>query len=112
MLELGPLGLFLVYLARLSVALFALQQALRLRTPFHRAIAISALLFFLIQIPGGIVFEVTAGVYYWFLVGLVFLAVRLDRQGLRIPAVTPEPLIAARPAAALAPQPAVLRTGG
>ena len=43
--------------------------------------AISALLFFLIQIPGGVIFDVTAGVYYWFLAGLVFLAVRLDRAG-------------------------------
>ena len=43
--------------------------------------ATSALLFLLIQIPGGVIFDVTAGVYYWFLAGLVFLAVRLDQQG-------------------------------
>ncbi len=111
MLELGPLGFLFVYLVRLSVALFALRQALRLRTPFHRAIAISALLFFLIQIPGGIIFEVTAGVYYWFLVGLVFLAVRLDRQAALVPAPVPAPAAAAR-RAALVPQGAGLRTGG
>jgi hypothetical protein len=80
MLELGPLGFFLVYFARLSLAFFTLRQALRLRTAFHRAVAISALLFFLVEIPGGVVFEVTAGVYYWFLAGLVFLVVRLDRE--------------------------------
>lgn len=80
MLELGPVGFFFVYLARLALAFFAFRQALRLRTTFHRAVATSALLFLLIQIPGGTVFDVTGGVYYWFLGGLVFLVTRLDRQ--------------------------------
>lgn len=80
MLELGPVGFFFVYLTRLAVAFFTFRQALRLQRIFHRAVAIAALLFFLIQIPGGVIFEVTAGVYYWFLAGLVFLAVRLERQ--------------------------------
>jgi hypothetical protein len=80
MLELGPLGFLLIYFARVGLAFFTLRQALRLRTAFHRAVAISALLFFLVEIPGGVVFEVTAGVYYWFLAGLVFLVVRLDRE--------------------------------
>jgi hypothetical protein len=99
MLELGPVGFFLVYFSRLMLALFTLRQALGLRTAFHRAIATSALLFLLIQIPGGAVFDVTSGVYYWFLGGLVFLAVRLDR---RVP--TPA---TRRGAAAGAPPPAV-----
>jgi len=86
MLELGPVGFLLVYAVRLALALFTFRQALRLRTSFHRAVAISALLFFLIQIPGGVVFEVTAGVYYWFLAGLVFLAVRLDGEAARVAA--------------------------
>ncbi len=86
MLELGPMGFFFVYMARVALALFAFRQALRLRTTFHRAVAISALLFLLIQIPGGTVFDVTGGVYYWFLAGLVFLVVRLDRK-----AVAPAP---------------------
>lgn len=90
MLELGPIGFFCVYFVRFAVAFFALRQALRLRTPFHRAIAISALMFVLVQIPGGMIFETTAGVYFWFLAGLVFLAERLDRQVAlvqRVPAV-------------------------
>ena len=80
MMELGLIGFLLVYSVRLNLAFFALQQALRLRTVFHRAVATSALLFLLIQILGGVVFEVTSGVYYWFLAGLVFLVVRLDRE--------------------------------
>ena len=100
MLELGPLGFLAVYLVRLALAFFAFRQALRLRTLFHRAVAISALLFLLVQIPGGIVFDVTAGLYYWFLGGLVFLAVRLDRQA----------VLAARSSALAAPNPAGLAT--
>jgi hypothetical protein len=86
MLELGPLGFLLIYSVRLALAFFTFRQVLRLRTAFHRAVAISALLFFLVQIPGGVVFEVTAGLYYWFLAGLVFLAVRLDRVAALAPA--------------------------
>jgi hypothetical protein len=86
MLELGPLGFFLIYSARLILVFFTLRQVLLLRTAFHRAVAISALMFLLIQIPGGIIFEVAAGVYYWFLSGLVFLVVRLDREALALAA--------------------------
>ena len=112
MLELGPVGFFLVYFVRVSLAFFALRQALRLRTPFHRAVAISALLFLLVQIPGGTVFEVTAGVYYWFLAGLVFLVVRLDRQAVPAQAAG---RAASAPAPRIAPpvgSPATLRRGG
>jgi len=110
MLELGPVGFFLVYFARVALALFTLRQALRLRTVFHRAVAISALLFFLVQIPGGVVFEVTAGVYYWFLAGLVFLVVRLDREAVARAAAAARPRMAV-PAAA-PPVPVALGRGG
>jgi hypothetical protein len=56
------------------------------------------------MIPGGIVFEGTAGVYYWFLAGLVFLVSRLDQEAIaaarRAAAVptTPRPLPAVSPA--------------
>lgn len=113
MLELGPVGFCLVYFVRVSLVLFTLRQALQLRTVFHRAVAISALLFLLIQIPGGTIFEVTAGVYYWFLAGLVFLVVRLDREAVlaaraaRAPAPSSMPRIAAAPGV-----PAPAETGG
>jgi hypothetical protein len=109
MLELGPLGFLLVYAVRCALAAFTFRQVLRLRTAFHRALAISALLFFLIQIPGGVVFDATAGVYYWFLAGLVFLAVRLDRQAVLARAASP----ARRPAGPEAVAAAVsLRSSG
>src|SRR6185369_7758679 len=36
MIELGPLGFLLVYFMRLYLAVYAFQQVLRLKTPFHR----------------------------------------------------------------------------
>lgn len=110
MLELGPLGFLLVYAVRLALPLFTFRQILRMRTVFHRAVAISALLFFLIQIPGGIVFEVTAGVYYWFLAGLVFTAVRLDREATLAALARRAPAAAAQQAAPSS-APVLLRGG-
>lgn len=82
MLELGPAGFFLVYLGRLLLALFAFRQVFRLRTLFHRSVAVAGLLVFLAAIPAGTVFDVTTGLLYWFFGGLLFLVIRLDRQRL------------------------------
>jgi hypothetical protein len=82
MLELGPIGFLLVYFVRLYLVYYALRQALALRTRFHRAVALAACLFFLAAIPGGVVFDVTSDVYYWFFAGLLLLAIRLDREAL------------------------------
>ena len=109
MLELGPVGFLLIYSVRLSLALFTFRQIFRLRTVFHRAVAISALLFFLVEIPGGTIFEVTAGVYYWFLAGLVFLVVRLDREAALAPAVKRASVAPAPPMAAPVVTPAVVQ---
>jgi hypothetical protein len=100
MLELGPAGFFLVYLGRLLLALFAFRQVFRLRTLFHRSIAVAGLLVFLAAIPAGTVFDVTTGLLYWFFGGLLFLVIRLDRQR----------LLAER-AASRAPSPALPRPG-
>jgi hypothetical protein len=66
----------------------ALTQALRLRTRFHRILATASFLFLLIQVLGGAVFDVTAGVYYWFFAGLTFLGMRLDQQAVAAPRKT------------------------
>jgi hypothetical protein len=80
MIELGPVGFFLVYFVRIYLIVFALRQVLTLRTTFHRALATGSLMFFLAQILGSIVFDITADLYFWFLAGLLFLVMRLDRQ--------------------------------
>jgi hypothetical protein len=79
MIELGPVGFGLVYLLRIVLSIVALRQVLLLRTRFHRALVIASLLFFLTSIPGGVVFDVTADLYYWFFAGLLLTAMRLDR---------------------------------
>jgi len=83
MLELGPIGFFLVYFIRVYLALFSFRQVLALRTRFHRSLAIAGFLFFLAAIPGGVIFDVTSDVYYWFFAGLLMLAIRLDREAVQ-----------------------------
>jgi hypothetical protein len=99
MIELGPIGFFLVYFVRIFLALYAFLQVLALRTRFHRAIATASLLFFLAAIPGGVVFDVTSDLFYWFFAGLLLTAVRLDR----------DPLPKAAGAATAAPRAALQR---
>jgi len=93
MLELGPLGFFLVYFSRVLMALIALRQAFRLRTLFHRSIAVAGFLLFLSTLPTGIVFDVTTSLLYWFFGGLVFTAIQLDRPQARVA----QPVTAAHP---------------
>lgn len=80
MVEMGALGFALVFFIRIYLALYALRQVYRLRTRFHRAMATASFLFFVEAIPAGVVFDVTADVYYWFFAGLLFLVVRLDHE--------------------------------
>lgn len=97
LLELGPVGFALLYFIRLYMVFFALRQVITLRTPFHRALAVSSLLFFLVQIPGNIVFDVTSSLYFWASGGLLLSAVKLDREAVRA-AAAKRTVIVARPA--------------
>jgi hypothetical protein len=90
MLELGPMGFAFVYFLRIQLAVFALRQALRLRTRFHRALATGAFLQALVAIPGAAIFDPTGALYYWFAVGLLAVAVRLDAAVVE-PAFAPPP---------------------
>lgn len=105
MLELGPLGFLLIYFTRLYLTVYAFLQARRLRTRFHRAMATASFLFLLAAIPGGVVFDVTSDLYYWFFAGLLMLVIRLDREAARKAARAAD----ARPpaAGALQPEPAL-----
>ncbi len=80
MLELGAFGFVLVYFIRLYLPLFAFGRVLALRRPLDRAVATACVLFFLAQVPGGVVFEFVNGVYYWFFGGLLMLVMRFDRE--------------------------------
>jgi hypothetical protein len=105
MLELGPLGFLFVYFVRLYLTVYAFGQARALRTRFHRSLATASFLFFLAAIPGGVVFDVTSDLYYWFFAGLLMLVVRLDREAVQKKA-TPR-----RTAREPLPEPALPATG-
>jgi len=80
MVELGLPGFLLFYFLRVYLVLFALRQARGLRTLFHRSIATACFLFFLAQLPGSVVFDVTTDVYFWFFAGLLLTVTVLDRE--------------------------------
>lgn len=80
LLEMGAVGFLLVYFTRIFLGIYALRQALTLRTRFHRAMATASFLMFLVTLPSGVIFDVTSDVYYWFFAGLLMLTVRLDRE--------------------------------
>jgi hypothetical protein len=100
MLEIGPVGFLLVYFVRIYLVGFALRQVFVLRTTFHRAVATACLLFFLAQLPGSIVFDVTSDLFFWFFGGLLLTVMRLDRLAIQK---------AARAAGAVPPAQVLLR---
>lgn len=110
MLELGPFGFILIYGARILLTAFAALSVFVFHDRFARAIAVTCFLYFLTSIPGGIVFNVTAGLYYWFFAGLLFLAVRFDREAVA-PAALAAPARAATRAPHLPPRPAAAARG-
>lgn len=96
MLELGPIGFLLWYAARIGLIVWAFVTGLRLKTRFHRTMAIAAALFLLTQLPASAVFDPTASLYHWFIAALVPTMIALDRKAVpatpRPAAVADEPL--------------------
>ena len=106
MLELGPAGFLLVYFVRIYMIGFALRQVFLLRTSFHRSLATACLLFFLAQLVGSVVFDVTSDLYYWFFGGLLLATMRLDQLAVKRTAP-----VAAAPPRSAARQPVPVRAG-
>lgn len=79
MMELGPIGFVLMYSVRIVLFAMALRAAFTLKAPAHRALALALALFFALHVPGAVIFNVTAGVYYWFAAGLLFALFRLEQ---------------------------------
>jgi hypothetical protein len=105
MLELGAIGFAIIYLIRIYLALYAFAQIFKLRTRFHRSLVVGSFLYLLGALPGGIVFDVTSGVYYWTFVGLVFVALRLDQEAVRAAAVARAAVLAHTQAPTAQPAP-------
>jgi hypothetical protein len=113
MLELGPVGFLLIYFVRLYLVGFSLRQVFALKTTFHRSLATACLMFFLAQLFGSVVFDVTSDLYFWFFGGLLLTAMRLDHVAVwkasRGAAAQAEPL---PPRLQPAPVPAGAAAGG
>ncbi|HKV06555.1 MAG TPA: hypothetical protein VJ725_00360 [Thermoanaerobaculia bacterium] len=104
LIELGPLGFLFAYFLRFWLAAFAFRQVMTLRSRFHRAVATTCFLYFMASIPGGVIFDVTSDLYFWFFSGLLMLALRLDREAVRAAALqaaapppSPEPVLVGAP---------------
>jgi hypothetical protein len=80
MIELGPIGFLLWYATRVSLIGFAFVSAVRLRTRFHRSMAIACALYLLSQLLASAVFDPTASLYQWYAAGLVTTMIALDRR--------------------------------
>jgi hypothetical protein len=94
MLELGPIGFGMVYGTRIYLALFALSQTLRLRGALSRPLGAGAALILFFSIPGGIIFNPTAGVLYWLAAGLFMAALRLEWEArTSVPRLAPRPVL-------------------
>jgi hypothetical protein len=79
-LELGVVGFLLVYAARVLLVVHAMGLALRGRLRRYRNLGAVLAAYFIVSLPGGVVFNPTADVYYWFGAGLLYLALYLDGQ--------------------------------
>jgi hypothetical protein len=79
--ELGFIGLLLVYFLRVLIAAFALRCAMSFRDPACRALGIVlALHLAMALITSSIVLSPTAGLYYWGALGLVFAMRRFEQS--------------------------------
>jgi hypothetical protein len=88
--ELGLIGLMLIYLPRFLIIGLALRWALSFKAPAYRVLGIVLTGYLTVAIVGQIVFNATAGLYYWGAVGLL-LAMRRFEQS---PRTQPTPMLA------------------
>jgi hypothetical protein len=80
--ELGLIGLMLIYLLRFLIFGFALRCALSFKDPAYGALGIVLAVYLVLGIIGAIVLNATAGLYYWGALGLL-LAMRRFEQSAR-----------------------------
>ena len=79
-IELGLIGLILIYLPRFLIIGLALRWALSFKAPACRALGIVLTTYLTVAIVGQIVFNATANLYYWGAVGLLFAMRRFEQS--------------------------------
>jgi hypothetical protein len=79
-LELGVLGLLLIYGLRFLIVALALRSAMSFKDPAYRALGVLFLVYLALGLVVPIIFNVTAGLYYWGALGLVLAMRRLEQS--------------------------------
>jgi len=84
--ELGLIGLLLIYFLRVVIIVFALRCARSFRDPAYRAIGISLAVYLAMALVIPVILSPTAGLYYWGTLGLVLTMQRLEQTAIgRVP---------------------------
>jgi len=78
--ELGLIGLMLIYLLRFLIFGLALRCALSFKDPAYRALGIALTVHLALGIIGSIVLNPTAALYYWGTLGLVLAMQRFEQS--------------------------------
>jgi hypothetical protein len=78
--ELGVIGLLLNYFLRFLIAAFALRYAKTFKDPGYRALGIVLAVYLMLGIALQVIFNPTAGLYYWGALGLVLTMRRLEQS--------------------------------
>src|SRR5262249_37971902 len=76
--ELGFIGLFLVYLLRILIAAFAFRCGMSFKDPAYRSLGIVLMLYLGLGIMGSIMLDPTAGLYYWGALGVILAMRRFE----------------------------------
>src|SRR5262249_56507229 len=79
-IELGLIGLMLIYLPRFLIIWLALRSTLSFKTPAYRVLGIVLTAHLTVATVGQVVFNATAGLYYWGAVGLLFAMRRFEQS--------------------------------
>jgi hypothetical protein len=92
LLEVGPLGLLLMIAARLFVVWSLLRASVVARDTDLLPFVAGALFFTLGLVPGNVVFNTTAAIFYWFLAGFALLVPGSGRETERSPSERRRPV--------------------
>ena len=79
-IEIGTLGFLIWYALRITLMIYLFRVFLKLRNVYLFSLTLSAFLYHLINLPGQVVFGVVNNLYYWFLVGLVYCLLKLEKN--------------------------------
>jgi hypothetical protein len=78
--ELGVVGLILIYVARILIAIWAVRSTISFTDPVYRAFGIVLAIYLGLSILQAVIFDATAGLFYWGAAGLVMTMCRFQAE--------------------------------